>query len=198
MTIKSVTTVPVSGSYVEWSTIFAGTVLALAISFIFLQFGGMIGLNVFEPEQSGEVTRGMVIAAALWLFWVQLMSSMAGGYIAGRMRTPWPDGTRDEAEVRDGAHGVLVWALATLVAVAAAAVGSALTALGAQPDADVQVHAEIAENLAKNTGIIFGFGAAAGSLVSAVAAAWMGTVGGDHRNQALRFNPFARRTATKR
>lgn len=179
-------------SYVEWSAVFAGAVIALAISFIFLQFGGMIGLEIFEPNQAGDKTRGMVIAAVLWLFWVQLMSSMAGGYLAGRMRAPLGDATATESEVRDGAHGVLVWATATLVAVAAGALGSALAHLG-HVDADVHKHAEIAENLAKNSAIIFGFGAAAGSLVSAAAAAWMGTIGGEHRNQALRFQLYTRK-----
>ena len=182
-----------TGSYIEWSPIIAGTVLALAISTILLPFGSLVGLQVFEPSQSGDKTRWMVVAAALWLFWSQLMSSMAGGFIAGRMRSPLAEPSEDESELRDGAHGLLVWASATIIAVAAAAFISAISAATDQHvSTNVKQHAEIAENLTRNAGIVFGFMAAAGTLVSGVAAAWMGKIGGDHRDRAIRFNPFNR------
>ena len=197
MTIKTVsTTTGMSGtpgvSYVEWSSVLAGAVLALALSFILLQFGGLIGLSVFEPVQSDEKTRWMVVAIGLWLFWVQLMSSMAGGYLAGRMRGPIGDSSGHESEVRDGAHGLLVWATCTLVIIAASAIASALASMGVDHTHATAHHADVAENLTKNAGIIFGFAGAAGSLVSAAAACWLSTIGGDHRNKGLRFTAFRR------
>lgn len=194
MTVKAVSATP-GVSYIEWSSILAGAVLALAISFILLQFGSLVGLSVFHPHQSDERTRWLIVAAGLWLFWVQLMSSMAGGYIAGRMRAPLSDSTDTESEVRDGTHGALVWATATLVMVAAGTISTALAAHGVDATASVEHHKEVAENITKNAGIIFGFGAAAGSFVSGAAAIWLATIGGDHRNKALRFEFLRARPA---
>src|SRR5690606_4550424 len=56
------------------------------------------------------------IAAALWLLWVQISASVAGGYIAGRMRRRHGDATEYESDIRDGSHGLVVWGLSTLVA----------------------------------------------------------------------------------
>lgn len=173
-------------SYIEWSSIIGGTVLALAISLILAQFSSLFGLEVFSPEQGDDKTRWMVILTCIWLFWMQLISSMAGGYLAGRMRAPIADVTNDEAEVRDGTHGLLVWALGTVIAVAAAAVGSFWASL-VQVPADIAQHKEIAENLTKNAGIIFGFSTAAGSFVSAAAACYMAIRGGNHRDEHARF-----------
>lgn len=191
------TVIAPSPSYVEWSSVIAGTVLALAISLIFVQFGGMLGLQVFEPHQSGEATRWMVITVAVWLFWVQLISSLAGGYAAGRLRGTL-DLTESESEVRDGAHGLLVWALGTVIAVVAASVASFWASVGGDISPAAERHQEIAENLTKNTAIIFGFAAAAGSLVSGAAACWTGIIGGKHRNEASEFRVFVRRTPAKR
>ena len=40
---------------------------------------------------------------------------MAGGYLAGRMRQPTFDSTKDERKVRDATHGLLVWATGALL-----------------------------------------------------------------------------------
>jgi hypothetical protein len=61
------------------------------------------------------------VAAGLWLMWVQGSAYMAGGYLAGRLRRRHFDATGDEVEVRDGAHGLVVWALGTLIAALAVA-----------------------------------------------------------------------------
>ena len=45
----------------------------------------------------------------------QILSFLAGGYIAGRIRSEWPELTTDQVEFRDGMHGLLVWALGVLI-----------------------------------------------------------------------------------
>ena len=55
------------------------------------------------------------IAAALWVLWVQISSFMAGGYLAGRMRRRHGDATEYELDIRDGSHGLIVWALGVLL-----------------------------------------------------------------------------------
>lgn len=104
------------GSYMDWPAIFAGTVLASAISFVLLTFGSAIGLSLTSAyEGRGISLIGFAIAAALWLLWVQISSFIAGGYLTGRMRRRHFDATEHESDIRDGSHGLIVWALGVLV-----------------------------------------------------------------------------------
>lgn len=167
-------------SYVEWSAVAAGAVLACAVSLVLLQFGNGLGLSVTSIQQMDDITAGKVMVVSLWLFWVQLMASMSGGYLAGRMRAPW-EAASPESEIRDGTHGLLVWAVSTLVAVAAATFAGFLTALAQQQGADADM--AVTQDTLRRSGIIFGFGLAASSIVAALAAWWMATVGGDHRDR---------------
>ena len=98
--------------YVDWGAIFAGVFVAIAVSSVFLAFGSAIGLSLssFHPSESAPVI-GLVIAAGLWLLWVQISSFIGGAYIAGRMRRRIGDAKPHEVEMRDGAHGLIVWAV---------------------------------------------------------------------------------------
>ena len=76
-----------AGSYVEWASVFAGTVVALAVVFVLLTFGAAVGLSAVSPWTS---TRGSVVAvsigAAFWMILVHIWAFGLGGYLAGRMR----------------------------------------------------------------------------------------------------------------
>jgi len=98
--------------YVDWGAISGGAFIAVSISSVFLAFGSALGLSL-ASFQSGSATSvtGLVIAAGLWLLWVQVSSFAGGGYLAGRMRRRIGDATPHEVEMRDGAHGLLVWAV---------------------------------------------------------------------------------------
>lgn len=75
-------------SYIDWPAIFAGAVVASAISFVLLTFGSAIGLSLTSAyEGSGIGLAGFGIAAGLWLVWAQISSVFGGAYLAGRMRT---------------------------------------------------------------------------------------------------------------
>lgn len=111
-----------SSHYVDWGAIAAGAFVAAAISSVFFAFGSAIGLSLtsFQSGSSASAA-GLLIAAALWLLWVQVSSFIGGGYIAGRMRRRIGDGTAHEAEMRDGAHGLLVWAVGVVAGAVIAA-----------------------------------------------------------------------------
>ncbi|MPY71430.1 MAG: hypothetical protein GEU92_15255 [Alphaproteobacteria bacterium] len=98
--------------------------LASAISLVLLTFGSAIGLSMVSPFE-GEGASGTLfaIALALWLLWVIVSSFIAGGYLAGRMRRRMPDATPHEVEMRDGAHGLTVWAVGIVVAAVLATAG---------------------------------------------------------------------------
>ncbi len=188
-------------SYIEWGSIMAGTVIACAISLILLQFGQTIGLAVPETYDD-SYTAGKILTIGLWLLWVQLMASMAGGYLAGRMRGTWNNANASESEIRDGIHGLLVWGASSLAAVVAAAVAGVLTAVAIHQGVDVAQSAQaeaarVSDALMRKYGVIFGFSSVASSIVSAVAAYWMGTVGGDHRDGNLDLSQFSFRTGKK-
>lgn len=119
-------------SYVDWPAIFGGIVLASAISLVLLTFGAALGLSLSTLGTSGGVPVIMAICATLWLLWVQVSSFMAGGYLTGRMRRRFYNVTPHESDVRDGAHGLLVWGGALVIGaiIAVSGVGAAATALG--------------------------------------------------------------------
>lgn len=121
-------------SYVDWAAIIAGAVIAAAVSMIMLTFGGAVGLSFASPFRGEGISlTGLAIASALWLLWVQVSSFAAGGYVAGRMRRRMWEGTPHEAEVRDGIHGVSVWAVGAIVSgLIAASTVSGVVKTGAQ------------------------------------------------------------------
>ena len=125
--IETTGTAADQSSYVDWPAIIAGIVLASAISLTFIAFGSAIGLNFVDfNAREGASPIFIGIAAALWYLWVHVSSFMAGGYLTGRLRRRYYDATEDESDLRDGAHGLLVWAGALVVSaiVAAAGVGA--------------------------------------------------------------------------
>ena len=128
-------TSPSLPSAVDWAAIIAGGVLAAAISFILLTFGSAIGLSLTSPyEGEGHSLAFLGAASGLWVVWVQVSSFIAGAYLAGRLRRRLPDASPHEVEVRDGAHGLLVWAIGVLLGAmfaASVATGVASTAANA-------------------------------------------------------------------
>jgi hypothetical protein len=120
--------------YVDWGAIVAGAAVAVGTFSVFAAFGSAIGLALVPSAGSDRVAAtGLLVAAALWALWVQLSSYMAGGYITGRLRQRIGDAKPHEVEMRDGAHGLVMWAvgvaLSSLIAGwIAMAGGSAATA----------------------------------------------------------------------
>ena len=118
-------------SYIEWGVVIAGAVVACALSFVLLQFGAAVGLAQidFNATPDANVTPGGVLGTGIWLLWVQLLASLTGAYLAGRMRTPLIGTSEHERDMRDGVHGLLVWATSTLAVVVAASAAAAFAGL---------------------------------------------------------------------
>jgi hypothetical protein len=122
-----------TSSYVDWPAIFAGIILASAISVTLISFGSAIGISFVGFEAREGAPAWLIgIGAALWLLWVQISSFMAGGYLTGRLRRRHFDATEDESDLRDGAHGLLVWAGAAVLGafLAVSGVGAAVNTAG--------------------------------------------------------------------
>ncbi|HIV69525.1 MAG TPA: hypothetical protein H9903_01195 [Candidatus Aquabacterium excrementipullorum] len=107
-------------SAVSWGAIFAGAAAAAALSLILLILGAGLGLSSFSPWTGvGVSATTFGVSAILWITLTQLAASGLGGYLAGRLRTRWTDLQTDEVYFRDTAHGLLAWAVASLVTAAA-------------------------------------------------------------------------------
>ena len=119
--------------YISWGAAIAGALIASALSFVLLTFGSAVGLSLVSPWTSTASSAKW--AGALAVFWVvaqQIGSFLAGGYVAGRMRTRWQDAKPDEIEFRDGLHGALVWAIGAIIgAMLAASVASSVVSTAA-------------------------------------------------------------------
>ncbi len=128
--------VPAEGwktSAVSWSAIIAGAVAAGALTAALLILGTAFGFATFSPfldEGLSLTTIGIV--TVVWLIFVQLAASALGGYLTGRLRIRWSIQS-DEVFFRDTAHGLLAWALSTVLVFAVFGGGVAATgAIGAQ------------------------------------------------------------------
>jgi hypothetical protein len=121
MTIPSSTASALSSdessvSAVSWGAIVAGAVTAAATTLLLTLLGSGFGLTMVSPWSSEGVSlTTFAVSTAIWLVIVQWVSSALGGYIAGRLRTKWSGVHADEVFFRDTAHGVLAWAVATLI-----------------------------------------------------------------------------------
>lgn len=143
----------VEGSYLDWSAIIAGGVFALAISSLLISFGASLGLSLTSPYHGEGVSAAwLAIASGIWFVWVMITGFGAGGYLAGRMRRRIGDASEDEVEMRDGAHGLMVWAISALVStvLATASVGGMLSAgasaVGSAAGTATEVAAEAASS----------------------------------------------------
>ncbi|GEP52852.1 hypothetical protein [Reyranella soli] len=105
-----------AGRYVDWGPIILGTLGALAIMVVLMTFGGALGLSIVSPQPyAGLSARALAVLAGLYAALVHVASFSAGGYLAGRMRTPWVTSDTVESHFRDGGHGFGVWALGVVV-----------------------------------------------------------------------------------
>jgi hypothetical protein len=135
----AVTVRPDSSSYIEWGAVFGGAFVAAALSFLLLAFGSAVGLSVASPwSNPGTVATTLGFGTAIWFILAALACFIAGGYLAGRMRARRGDATEHEVEVRDGIHGVLVWAVAVVMgAVLSALITASIARSGAEMGATV-------------------------------------------------------------
>jgi hypothetical protein len=106
----------------DWGAIIGGALIATALSFVLFAFGSAAGVASVSPY-SWNNPSGMTltIVGAAYVSVVMIGSFLIGGYFAGRYRRPsGAAASTEERQSRDGAHGLLMWALALLIGVAVA------------------------------------------------------------------------------
>jgi hypothetical protein len=102
--------------------------VAAALWLILLALGTGMGLSSVSPwSNTGASAAAIGKAGIVWLIIIQIIASVMGGYLAGRLRTKWATIHTDEVYFRDTAHGFLVWAVGLVVT--AAFLASAATSM---------------------------------------------------------------------
>ena len=123
-----------SSSATSWPAIIAGAFVATAVSLILLTLGSGLGFSSISPWPSRGVSgTTFAVTAAIWLILTQWVAAGLGGYLAGRLRTRWIGTHTHEVFFRDTAHGLITWAVASVVVAAtiASSIGAAGHAVGA-------------------------------------------------------------------
>src|SRR6476469_8519598 len=124
--IERTTVAPLSHvAYVQWGPIIAGAVTAAALASVLHAFAAAVGLAVSSTAPTWrDASIALWILSGVYLVFVALVAYGVGGYVSGLLRErhgsattgPTPVTTTtsalvvDEVELRDGLHGLLVWA----------------------------------------------------------------------------------------
>jgi hypothetical protein len=115
--------------YIHWGPVIGGAMIAAALASVLHAFAGAIGLAVSSTAPTWrDASIALWILSGVYLILVALASYGLGGYVAGLLReqapkvaetssstSPMTSAVIDEIETADGLHGLLVWALATLL-----------------------------------------------------------------------------------
>jgi hypothetical protein len=107
---------PYEAAYIDWTSVVSGALVGTAIIATLAAFGSALGLSVTSPYIGrGFSAAAIAVGIALWTAWIIISGNLAAGYIAGRMRHLATDVTVEEAEFRDGSHGLIAWAITTIL-----------------------------------------------------------------------------------
>jgi hypothetical protein len=102
-----------AGEWTDWSPIIAGAVAAAAVAFVLHSFAIVIGLSVSSTSPTWRDTSfTLMLLSGLYLLLAALAAYGFGAYVAGMVVVST---SAEGAEFVDGIHGLLVWALATLL-----------------------------------------------------------------------------------
>ena len=122
-------------SAVAWAPILAGAVAAIAVTMVLLALGSGLGFAAASPwPGAAPAAETFAISAGIWLIVTQWLSSALGGYLAGRLRTKWTGIHTHEVTFRDTAHGLLAWAVASVI-VGGVALSTTASTIGAASSA---------------------------------------------------------------
>jgi hypothetical protein len=112
---------------ISWGAVFAGAVMAIVVQLILNMIGVGIGLATVDPLKS-ETPSASTLSMGAGLWWVisGVVAAAVGGYLAGRL-------SGKPSETTTAYHGLIAWAVSTLIIVylissaAANVFGGALT-----------------------------------------------------------------------
>ncbi len=84
----AVPTAPVAGPLVSWSTVWAGTLFALAGLVVLMALGVAVGASVLDLNPlSAHAAQGWTVGTGAWTFGSMLIALFLGGVVSTRLRT---------------------------------------------------------------------------------------------------------------
>jgi hypothetical protein len=118
-------TVESAASAVSWAAIIGGAFIIAVVMMLLLALGSGLSLSSVSPwPGSGVSVTTFTVMTAIWLIVVQWLSAGLGGYVTGRLRTNWTGVHTHEVFFRDTAHGLLAWAVASVIGIGLLASGA--------------------------------------------------------------------------
>lgn len=108
---------------IQWPTILAGAVAAIAVGFVLNVLGLAIGASAFNPYAIEAQDEAISIGGGLYVIFAQLVAFQIGAFVAAR-------GARYPDHFGGALTGFMVWAFAVVVAVMLAAFTAGSTAGG--------------------------------------------------------------------
>jgi hypothetical protein len=100
----------------HWTPVVAGALGAAALASVLHSFAIALGLSVSSTAPTWrDSSAALVLLSGLYLLLVAVVSYGFGAYLSARLRRRFADVPLEEVEFRDGMHGLVVWALATLL-----------------------------------------------------------------------------------
>ena len=147
----SVLAADTSRSAVAWAPVLAGAVVAIATTMILLALGSGLGFAAASPwPGAAPAAETFAITAGVWLIVTQWLSSALGGYIAARLRTKWTGIHTHEVTFRDTAHGLLAWAVASVI-IAGVALSTTASTIGAASSAATTAASDATDTLMRTS-----------------------------------------------
>jgi hypothetical protein len=160
-------------STISWAAILAGAVASLALSLALSTLVAGFGFKLVAPWPNHSDPDGFTPALGAAMVAVQVVASALGGYIAGRLRTKWLNLHSHEAHFRDTAHGLLAWAVSTVVGamLVATVFAAPPSGIGVQDAGVLTGSTQNAAGVAAQVSFFLGFGLLLSAFTAAVAAA---------------------------
>lgn len=170
-------------SAVSWDAILAGAAATIAMMFVLLSLCAGFGLKISPRWPTGLSASDFTPILGATFIAAQIVASMLGGYLAGRLRTKWLHVHDHEVHFRDTAHGLLAWA-ASVVGLLVLAALLTTAAPAVTPSEVSSAEALRAARLGAQLSFFLGVGALASAFSASVAAA----IGGMRRDEMHRLH----------
>ena len=100
----------------QWTPVIAGAMAAAALAFVLHSFALAVGLSLTSTAPTWrDASFALVFLSGLYVVLAALAAYGFGGYVAARLRSRLAAAPAEDLEFGDGMHGLIVWALATLL-----------------------------------------------------------------------------------
>lgn len=141
-------------SLIDWPSIIAGAVVAIAVGFLLNMLGLAIGASAFNPFEIDRQDEAISIGGGVYAIFAQLVALQLGAYVASRSAR-YPD------HFGGALTGFMVWSFAVFVAVVLAVLTAAAASSGDS------IPAGVAQTVGEITDAAQGQGASASGLATA-------------------------------